>query len=237
MNDAVQDWLLGLGPHPGDEAMDEFAGVELPAGLADSTLAAVRASRQSEPLAANRPSRWKAFVVAGLAVAAATLLVVRAAPETGDVSSMTARGLDETTPEVALKMAAERDGKVDRFRDDMTYRAGDALYFRYQMASDGWVHLVHAGPTGVEVLSQSGVSRGEDDLTVSGHQVVWRLEEGDPSAVFALVSTREDIDAATLARELEDRLQAGQTVEPDDLCQAAAETGRRCDAVFVEVQP
>lgn len=237
MNDPVQDWLLGIGPHPGDEAMDEFASVELPPGLAEKTLAAVAEVRESDPKPANTPGRWARLVVAGLAVAAATLLVVRTAPETGDVSSMTARGLDETTPEVALKMAAERDGKVDRFRDDTTYRAGDALYFRYQMGSDGWVHLVHASPDGVKVITQSGASRGEDDLKVSGHQVVWRLEEGDPSAVFALVSTREDIDADRLARELEDRLQSGQTVEPDDLCQAAAETGRRCDAVYVEVQP
>lgn len=237
MNRPVDDWLLGLGPHPGDEAMDEFAGVDLPPGLAERTLSAVDAAREIEPAPANKPRRWIPLVVAGLAVAAATLLVVRAAPETGDVSSMTARGLDETTPEVALKMAAERDGKVGRFRDDMTYRAGDALYFRYQMGSDGWVHLVHASPDGVEVLSQSGVTRGEDDLTVQGHQVVWRLEEGDPSAVFALVSTRDDVDAKQLAGELEDRLQPGQTVDPADLCQAAAETGRRCDAVYVEVQP
>lgn len=235
MRDRVHDYLLGLGPHPGDAELAEFAECELPAGLAESTLVRVRQERENEPRRANT-SRWQRFVVAGLAVAAATVLVVRGAPETGDVSSMTARGLDETTPAVALKMAAEHDGAVTRLRDGAAYAPGDTLYFRYDMERDGWVHLVHASPDGVRVLTQSEVRGGEDDLRIGGEQVLWKLDDGDPSAVFALVTTNETVDPALLEKTLSEPLVRGQTVDPEDLCATALQNGLRCDAVRVEVQ-
>jgi len=234
MNDPVQDYLLGLAPHPGDEALHAFAQIELPAGLAERTLAAVSDERAREPRQANT-GRFK-FVVAGLAVAAATLLVVRGAPETGDVSSMTARGLDETTPAVALKMAAEHDGATERFRDGMAYDPGDRLFFRYDIERQGWVHLVHASSTGVSVLSQVEVQGGEADLRLDGEQVLWTLDEADASSVFALVTTNEPLDASVLQNTLTDPAATGQTVDPESLCASALAAGLRCDAVRVEVK-
>ncbi|HJN74430.1 MAG TPA: hypothetical protein QGF58_10905 [Myxococcota bacterium] len=238
MNARLQDYLLGLGPHPGDAALAKFTDVELPAGLAERTLTRVEAARASEPRQANSP-RWKKFVVAGLAVAAATMLVVRSAPETGDVSTMTARGLDETTPAVALKMAAEHDGAALRLRDGTAYEPGDTLFFRYHMERDGWIHLVHADDEGVHVLTQARVEGGEDDLRIGGEQVVWTLEPGDTTSVFGFVTTNEALDAHVLESELEkrltDRSPSGQTVDPEDLCAAALSSGLRCDAARVEV--
>ena len=235
MNDPVQDYLLGLGPHPGDEALQAYADVELPAGLAERTLSRVEAAREAEPRQANKRG-WHKFVVAGLAVAAATLLVVRGAPQTGDVSTMTARGLDETTPAVALKMAADHDGALQRFREGEAYEPGDVLYVRYSVERDGWVHLVQATPSGVEVLTQSPVAQGEDDLRIGGDQVVLTLEEADGGSVFALVTTNEAVDGPQLQKALSEQLGSGQTVDPESVCAAALAGGLRCDAVKVEVK-
>ncbi len=117
--DPTTAYLLDLGPHPGDEALRSFAEFEPPEELCEATLAAV--FDEDTPVEAQRPEaannrRWYTFVVAGLGAVAAVLLVVHSSPETGDVSSMKARGLDHSTPSVALKMATRRDGKVDRFR-------------------------------------------------------------------------------------------------------------------------
>ena len=232
--DPILEHLLGLGPDPGDEAMASFAELELPEGLAEDTLARVQAERDDAPKPANKPGGWMKFVVAGLGVAAAALLVVHGSPETGDVSSMTARGLEASTPAVALKMAAERDGSLERFRDDQAYQAGDVLFFRYSVDGEGWVNLVHAGPEGVAVLTQEAIVPGEADLTHAGQQVRWRIEDGDPDSVFALVTTNEPVAAQTLQAELSALLESGQTVDPQDLCAAAAQTGRRCDAVRVD---
>ncbi len=232
-HDPVLEHLLGLGPDPGVEALASFAEVELPQGLAADTLALVQAERDSAPVPANRPGGWLKFVVAGVGVAAAALLVVHGSPDTGDVSSMTARGLEETTPAVALKMAADRGGELERFRDDQTYGPGDVLYFRYQVDGQGWVSLVHASPQGLVVLTQEPVDVGEADLTHAGQQVRWRIEDGDPDAVFALITSNDPVDAADLQTQLAAGLESGQTVDPGDLCAAAEQTGRRCDAVRV----
>jgi hypothetical protein len=231
--DPVLEHLLGLGPDPGDQAMASFAEMDLPEGLAADTLARVQAERESAPVAANTPRGWLKFVVTGLGVAAAALLVVQGSPETGDVSSMTARGLEETTPTVALKMAAERNGALERFRDDQAYGPGDVLFFRYQVDGEGWVNLVHASPQGLVVLTQEPVQIGEADLTHAGQQIQWRIEDGDPDAVFALITSNEPIQADDLQAQLAAGLTSGQTVDPRDLCAAAEQTGRRCDAVRV----
>lgn len=235
--DPTTAYLLDLGDHPGEEALRAFADIEPDEALCAATLDAVFAEETSAvpddaPVANN--NRWYRFVVAGLGAVATVLLVVHASPETGDVSSMTARGLDESTPTVALKMAAKQDGQLDRFRSDRDYGPGDVLYFRYQAGGDAWLHLVHATPDGVEVLDQRKVDAGEADLSGrDGQPLAWTVEEGDGSSVFALVTSNDVLDAEALEQALQ---VSGNTQDPGALCTAAARAGLQCDGVRVEVK-
>lgn len=236
--DPTTAYLLDLGPHPGQDALDGFAAMEPPAELCEATLAAVF---DQEPIAAPvvetpqpaNNARWFKLVVACLGAVAAVLLVVHGSPETGDVSSMTARGLDESTPTVALKMAARHDGQLDRFRSDRGYGPGDVLYFRYQADGEAWLHLIHADETGVHVLDQRRIEPGEEDLAVDGEPLAWTIDAGDDSSVFALVTSNEALQADLLERALGEQ---GTIEDAETLCVAAARAGLSCDGVRVEVK-
>ena len=234
--DPTTAYLLDLGPHPGDEALRAFADIEPPQELCEATLAAVfdeeTIVEDAVPEAANN-RRWYKFVVAGLGAVATVLLVVHASPETGDVSSMKARGLDHSTPSVALKMATRQDGKLDRFHTGQRYGPGDVLYFRYQTDGDAWMHLVHADHHGVQVIDQRKVQAGEADLSLDGSPLAWTLEKGDQSCVFALITSNEPIDPELLQQALAG---SGKIEDADTLCMAAARAGLHCDGVRVEVK-
>jgi hypothetical protein len=232
--DPTTAYLLDLGPHPGDDELQAFVDIEPPEALCAATLDAVFADEPEveAPQPANN-SRWFRFVVAGLGAVAAVLLVVHASPETGDVSSMTARGLDESTPSVALKMAARHQGKIERFRADQGYEPGDVLYFRYQAGGDAWLHLVHADAEGVHVLDQRQVHAGEADLSLDGEPLAWTVEHGDSNSVFALVTSNQALDSETLEQALQ---VSGNTQDPQSICTAAAKAGLQCDGVRVTLR-
>ena len=242
--DPTTAYLLDLGPHPGQAALDEFLSMEPPVELCTATLAAVFDQEPSflaspsgapvvETLQPANNARWFKFVVACLGAVAAVLLVVHGSPGTGDVSSMTARGLDESTPTVALKMAARHQGQLDRFRSDRGYGPGDVLYFRYQADGQAWLHLVHADETGVHVLDQRSVQAGEADLSVGGEPLAWTIDEGDDSSVFALVTSNQPLEAGLLEQALSE---SGNIEDAEALCLAAARAGLSCDSVRVEVR-
>lgn len=245
MDARLLDYLLeDDAPHPGD-ALEDFGDLELPPGLADDTLARVLDTWDHPALDAPSPDpkpanrRWISPVLAaGLAAAAALLVVRSSTPEVGDLADMTERGGGgASTPALELKMAAERDGSLERLRADRTYAPGDRLYFRYASNADGWVHLVHAGPAGVEVLVSQRLPAGEADLTDKDQAIFWEIDSVDTSSSFALLRTPDAVPAAELTHTLQAHLPVGQAVEPEPFCVAARAQGLACDAAWVEVSP
>jgi len=236
--DPTTAWLLGLGDDPGPEARAEALAVDLPPGLAEATLAAVRADSERSGAAPKggapagalvtlRPRRrWLAAASAAAAIAAGALLSLDVAPRVGDPDVMVARGQAPGGPEVHLKAALRRGGAPPaRFSPDDPPRAGDLLYFRYQVAGEGWLYLLRqpeGGPP--ELLHREAVSAGERDLRRGGEPLAWSVDAGDPAAEFALVTAAEDHPDPAGAL-------AGRPGAAGDLCGAAAALGWRCDAL------
>ncbi|MCB9746159.1 MAG: hypothetical protein H6739_07255 [Alphaproteobacteria bacterium] len=240
--DPTTAWLLGVGPDPGPEARSELEEAAPPPELLAQTLAAVEVERAAERAAVEAPAPAntrprRAWLIAGLAAAAAVVAVIRAPDPVGDPDQMVARGLEESAPVVALKVATRHAGRLERLREGAAYAPGDQLYFRYQLGTDGWVHLVTATDGRVEVLVQRAMPAGEADLLEDGQPLAWTIEPGDPSAAFALISTSGPLPGAALSEALQTGLGAGQTEGAEGLCEAARRAGFGCDAIWLEVTP
>ena len=256
MSDPVLNFLLqDDAPHPGVE-LEDFASMPLPAGLAQATLAAVakeRAQRTSEqaPRTSVSPApstkepanqRWRlpVFLVAGLAAAAALLVVVGSQPEIGDPELLVPRGSENTAPVVHLEMSTQRGQALERFPPDRELLPGDRVFFRYKADQPAFIHLVHFSEGGVEVLHQDRVRPGQDDLRIAGDPLFWQVEPGDSSGIFALVSSDQEIAPGDLAKELSQALQDTPSVgqaESARVCGAARQLGRYCDANTMKVSP
>lgn len=259
MTDALLSYLLeDDGEHPGRE-LDDFASVALPPGLAQATLAAVTKERAlaaptlpapvpTTPVSpvpqaqapANRGWRLPTFLVAGLAAAAALLVVVGQQPEIGDPELLVPRGSENTAPVVHLEMSTQRGERLERFSTEQALRPGDRLFFRYKADQDAFVYLVHLSESGLDVLHRDRVRPGQDDLRIAGDPLFWEIESGDSSGTFALVSSSQDIAPGQLAKELDQALQATPSVDRGEsarLCQAARQLGRYCDATTTKVSP
>lgn len=259
MTDALLSYLLeDDGEHPGAE-LEAFASVPLPPGLAQATLAAVAQERAltaptmpapvprtpvapapSAETPANRRWRLPTFLVAGLAAAAALLVVVGQQPEIGDPDLLVPRGSESTAPVVHLEMSTQRGERLERFSTEQALRPGDRLFFRYKADQDAFVYLVHLSEAGLQVLHQDRVRPGQDDLRIAGDPLFWEIEAGDSNGTFALVSSTQDIAPGQLAKELDEALRATPSVDQGEsarLCQAARQLGRYCDATTTKVSP
>ncbi len=244
--DPTTAWLLGDGPDPGEEARADFSEAELPPGLAEATLAAVVTLRMADAtpmrprLDLHRGGRVRRLLFGGatvLAAAAAVLLSLPSGPQPGDLEAMVPRGQGVDLPALDLRMAVRQDGAVTRLRAGQVYGSGDIFYFRYEASADGWLHLVHAIETGVEVLDSQRVTPGSADLTRGSEPLAWTVDDTDPSkAVFALIRTDLEADPNWLAEELAGALGSDSPTTPGSLCLAATRLGLSCDAQDVQVQ-
>lgn len=243
------EWLLeDDAPCPTAELQD-FADIALPPGLGEDTLALIQAERDAasgltmpsptapppEPLAPANDTRpwWRSpFAFAGLAAAAAALLVVQLGPpEVGDPAQFTPRGSELNAPPVHMEMSTWRDGELERLSTQRSLRAGDRLFFRYKADRAAHVHLVHLDPSGLELLHTQSVQPGSDDLRLDGEPLYWQIDAGDPSGTFALISAESPLSAEQLQLELQ------SADDPDALCRAALARGRYCDARTIQVTP
>lgn len=238
---ALQDWLLDGGPPPPEA--DLFAAPDLPEGLAQRTLdaclaPAVREAPQDPP-PANRPQPrggWR-WAIPLFAVAAGLLLWVQRPDPVGDPAQMVARGDATRLPLISLKMAARRDGKLERLRDGGSYRPGDTLFFRTQSDAPGWFALMVLDRQGLRLIQQGALSPGESDLRLGDELLSWTIEAGDGQTTFAALSAAEPIPEATLIQRLQEAGVSGQGVSSAQLCEAALKAALSCDAAQVEVAP
>ena len=230
--DATTAWLLGEGDDPGPAARAEILERDLPPGLAAATLAAVEADRAPEDdrgprVAPLHPRRLWLVAASAAAIAASALLSLDVTPTVGDPDAMVARGAAGGGHAVHLKAAIRRAeaGGHDapaRFRAGEAPGPGDLLYFRYQVAGDGWLYLLRQ-PAGddADLLHRQAVNAGEGDLLRGAEPLAWSVDPGDPAAVFALVTAAEDHpDPAAALR-----------APGGDLCDRAAALGWRCDSL------
>jgi hypothetical protein len=259
MSDPVLNFLLqDDAPHPGPE-LEDFASMPLPPGLAQATLAAVAKERAlsvptmpspvprtpvspapeaTEP--ANKRWRIPAFLVAGLAAAAALLVVVAGQPEIGDPDLLVPRGSENTAPVVHLEMSTQRGQALERFSPQKALAPGDRLFFRYKADQPAFIYLVHFSVDGIQVLHQDRVRPGQDDLRVAGDPLFWQVEAGDSDGIFALVSSDQELAPGALAKDLDQALRDIPSVgqgESVRACEAARRLGRYCDATTIEVSP
>lgn len=238
--DPLRAWLLDEAAPPPEAAA--FTEPPLPPGLAEQTLAAClhpavpqHAAPPPAPVAANRPAPgWRVLVAVG-AAAAALLVWVGARPEVGDPAQMTARGDAERAPQVALKMAARREGQLERLHADRAYSPGDTLYFRAWSDAPGWYALVVSDRAGLRLVQAGTLAPGEADLRLDTQLLAWVVEPGDSDASFALVSSPAALSEAALL----DRMgrSSASAEDPQALCEAARRAGLGCDAARVEVAP
>ena len=205
-------WLLGDGPDPGEEARAAFTEAELPPGLADRTLEAVATLRATNAtpmrprLELHRGGRVRRLLfgsVAALAVAAGLLLILPTGQQPGDIDAMVPRGQGFDLPGLDLRMAVRQGDVVDRLRADRAYQHGDIFYFRYEAGAEGWIHLVHASDTGIEILDSREVAAGSADLTRGSETVShYRASVGDweiwnePNAAFGAAEYGEILKLA-----------------------------------------
>jgi hypothetical protein len=245
--DPTLDWLLGDGPDPGEDVRDAFLEVDVPPELTQQTLAAAKrlfneadAVPMRSRLQLHRGGRVRSLVFGTgvvMALAAAVLLSVTPAPGPGNLDGMTQRGVGGNLPALDLRMAVRTEDGVDRLREDRSYGSGDVFYFRYEAAADGWLHLVHASATEIEVLDSLMVTRGNADLARNGEPLAWTVDDSDPEqAVFALVRTTLPVEARELESALSEILGSGMSGDPANLCEAATTLGLSCDAQSVRVQ-
>lgn len=185
-----------------------------------------------DPASANAPRKWWMWAASAFAVAAVAVVAISVAPTSdgiGNPDDWTARGDQEAIAGVDLRMSVQaRDGTVERFERGHAYHAGETLLFRVDAHAPGWVHLVRVDTDSAQVVHQQEMTAGTSDLRTDGGFVGYSLEEGETSAVFAVIRSDSPLSA--------DQLAAALAVGPDvdDVCAAARGLGGRCSAEYVE---
>ena len=228
MNQGLQDWLLGDGPDPGPEIRRALAEATPSPDLVSRTLAAVEAERDTVielPTAKwGRGARWGT----GLALAAGLCLAILGVPtdERDPTEGMTAKGMDVLSPVVSMQMAVAVDGEIMRVRTDTAYKAGDQLFFHYQVSTAGWLALFHQTGDTVQHLATIPIEAGSFDFMEAGQALSWHIDQGDSRSVFSLVTSTETLEAQVL-------LEASSA---GTVCEAARRLGFGCDSQAIEVQ-
>lgn len=213
-----------------DEAVAALAPPSLPAELDRATRKQLRrATWRVVPGGARRVLGWAG---AALAAAAALTLFVPAPERAGDLDGMTVKGGEGSAPLVALKVAVDRQGTVQRLDRDVAYLPGDVLYFRYLAYGPGRVTLVAVQDDTVQVLAHQPVAAGEGDLRRDDGLAAWEVEPADGGTTFALLGTGADVSEDRLRQVLERRL-----LDTGEVCAAAAALGATCDARELQVSP
>ena len=148
---------------------------------------------------------------------------------------MTAKGLEQSAPKIHLKLARVENGEAVRHRTDHAYRAGEALLFRVQSDSSGWVTLLKAQEDKVSAVLQAPIQSGDNDLALpDGAIAQWQFDEHDRSGFFAIVSSENAVEEDILVSQLQTTL-ATEPLHPQSLCLSAQSLGWQCDAIEVMV--
>ena len=215
-----------------EAAAAELEICPVPSALRLRVLAEVERTPQDKPrpVPANSPWRWGVPMVAAAAVFFLAVRWVAPEPPIGDPSQMVARGVDGVVlPAIDLRIAVRgSDGGVDRLHRGEAYRAGSTLLFRYDAASQVWLHLIRVDGAGAKLLHAARVPEGAGDIMTSDGRLGYELEHGEDRAVFALIAHSEDLSELDVGA----RLAVG--VHPASVCAAARELGARCAAEMVE---
>jgi hypothetical protein len=122
--------------------------------------------------------RWRPFVlIGGLALAAASLLVVRAPTPVADPAALVPRGSTDIAATLALRVAVRQGDRVERLAVGQPYRAGDTLLFRVSSPGPADIELRR----GDIVLYRGAIPAGDTDLPVG-----YTLEAGEGPARFVV---------------------------------------------------
>lgn len=208
--------LAGAGEHPEAAAgSPAAASVEAPAGRV-----------------VRGPWGRRVGLAGGLLAAALALFAILPGETPVDPDRFVQKGVGERLPDVALKVAVSRDGQVERHSTGTRYAPGDTLYFRAQVDQPAWVGLLRVDPSGAQLVHAEELPAGEADLRLGSGPLAWRIEEGEGSAVFALVATAGEPGPEALVSAL-----GSVNADPGAVCAAVEALGARCAAVPVGVQP
>ena len=238
MNDPqLLAYLLDEGPAPEETELANFIEEPLPPGLAERTLNAVALERTRFNAAPQQKWHRKIGFV-GLSLAAAALLVTSMpsdSPVSGNLENMTAKGLEQSAPKIHLKLARIEEGQATRHRTDRPYSVGEALVFRVQSDSEGWVTLLNIQGDQIQPILQAPLGIGENDLAMENGDIArWEFDTTDRSGFFAVISSETSLQEAGIAEQLISSL-SNQPLQPQPLCLAAQSLGWQCDAIEVMV--
>ena len=227
-----------------DQRVQELPLPPVPVELVRLTLDRVAAERALEegsattnvvPFAPRAP-RTRVWAMGGslLAMAAVALFWISAPQQVGDPAQLVEKGVGERQPEVALKIAVQHQGHVDRLSRGERYSPGDILYFRAQVDLPAWVVLVRSAGGRSTVVHRQQMSSGEADLVLEQGPLAWRIESGEGDATYALLASSSPIEEAAVVGALQSAYDPGQ---PGSGCKAIEQLGARCVEATVQVEP
>ncbi len=159
----------------------------------------------------------------------------------GDLAGMSQKGAGVDAPIVDLAMSV-RSGEQPptRLSRGHLHQPGDVLYFRGRLPVDSWVTLVRVDARSIDPFHEQQMSQGEADLSLSeGRPVGWQVEEGESTAVYALLAQPRSSEVSRVPwSEVEARLQGVYDREnPGAVCAALLGLPIGCEAQLVQVQP
>jgi hypothetical protein len=202
-----------------------------PPALRDQVAAAMQdALRAPSPSSLRRVRRAWLGGTMSLTAAAALLLVALRDPPPPAAAPMVERGVGERAPDVALKIAVERQGQLGRLSQQGRYEAGDLLYFRGTVDQSAQVGLLRVDAAGARLVHAQALPAGEADLRRDGGPLAWRIDPGEGPAVWALVAGAAPPDSEALRSALASAY-AGE--DADAVCRGAVALGLRCAALAV----
>jgi hypothetical protein len=248
-----------------DQRIAELPELQPPAELRDRVLAEVKQEMlQPAALASSSRSR-RAWLYPGLAMAAAALLfvslpgpevqdlnLVSASPESrvvstavprADPADLVPKGAGAVTPAVQLKMSVRSGDTVSRLVEGAAYPSGAELYFRASVGAAAELTLIRVNADAIERVHQQSVSAGDTDLSLAdGVPLAWRIEDGETSAIYALLAEAQAEGglhrAATSWELVVSRLDGAYDLDHADvLCSALQGLDLRCFTQVVRVNP
>jgi hypothetical protein len=252
-----------------DRMLLDLPQIQPPPELVSQVLGEVLEEMESDVTPETLGSARRTWIYPALAVAAALLLVVsipdegpagplgtpdgrtaEMTPSTesalshgveGNLDGMSQKGAGVIAPVVAFAMSVRTEDespvRLDRLR---LHLPGEELYFRGRVDVASEVALVRLDSESVTAVHRQEMQPVGADLTLSNGQLMaWQIDDGETSAVYALLAQPLTLDdREDLWNEVEDRLEGVYDPQsPGAVCAALLGLPIGCEAQLVQVQP
>jgi hypothetical protein len=213
----------------------------------------------------GQDARWtRSWVYPGIAVAAAAVLMIAmpteelpgpgttdAGSETseqdpelglveGDLDAMVQKGAGPVIPGVELVMSVRSQGEEARLDRSLSYDNGDELYFMAIGEAPAELALLRVDENSVDLVHTQVLTEGRELLSLDSAQpLAWRVEPGEGSAIFALLTQPTGLESEALSWEdVVGQLEGIYDLEhAEGVCSALLDLDLRCSAQAVRVNP